>query len=210
MRRITRCLLAVGAVGLWASTFIPSLLGSLMPIDRIVVYFEEPGPQNTEGVIEAVVRKVEEGGIDTVVVASTSGRTGVKFAEALRGKAKVVAVSHERMDPQLKRKIIDLGGVAIDGTHLPLHERGMDDVRNAFYTLGQGFKVAVEVILIAADKGIIELYKDVIGVGGTGEGSDTAIVARATRTKEIFSADKSKKLEIREVLAMPLKKMWWD
>lgn len=210
MRRIPRCLLAVGAVRLWVSTFIPSLLGSLMPIDRIVVYFEEPGPQNTEGVIEAVVRKVEEGGIDTVVVASTSGRTGVKFAEALRGKAKVVAVSHERMDPQLKRKIIDLGGVAIDGTHLPLHERGMDDVRNAFYTLGQGFKVAVEVILIAADKGIIELYKDVIGVGGTGEGSDTAIVARATRTKEIFSADKSKKLEIREVLAMPLKKMWWD
>jgi hypothetical protein len=76
--------------------------------------------------------------------------------------------------------------------------------------LGQGFKVAVEVILIAADKGVIELYKDVIGVGGTGEGSDTAIVARATRTKEMFSADKSKKLEIREVLAMPLKKMWWD
>jgi len=26
----------------------------------------------------------------------------------------------------------------------------------------------------------------------------------------MFSADKSKKLEIREVLAMPLKKMWWD
>jgi len=181
-----------------------------MPVKRLVTYFEEPGPQNTESAIEAVARRIEEGGVDTVVVASTSGRTGVKFAEALKGKAKVVAVSHERMDPQLKRKITELGGVAIDGTHLPLHEKGMDDVRNAFYTLGQGFKVAVEVILIAADKGVIELYKDVIGVGGTGEGSDTAIVARATRTKEMFSADKSKKLEIREVLAMPLKKMWWD
>lgn len=181
-----------------------------MPINRVVAYFEEPGPQNTEGVIEAVVRRVEEGGIDTFIVASTSGRTGVKFAEALRGKAKVVAVSHERMDPQLKKRIVELGGVAVDGTHLPLHERGMDDVRNAFYTLGQGFKVAVEVVLIAADMGIIELYRDVIGVGGTGEGSDAAIVARATRTKEMFSADKSKKLEIREVLAMPLKKMWWD
>ena len=108
-------------------------------LKRIVAYFEEPGPQNTEGVIEAVVRRVEESGVDTVVVASTSGRTGVKFVEALRGKAKVVAVSHERMDPQLKRRIVELGGIALDGTHLPLHERGMDYVRNAFYTLGQGF-----------------------------------------------------------------------
>jgi len=181
-----------------------------MTVRRSVIYFEEPGPQNTEGVIEAVARRIEEGGIDTVIVASTSGRTGVKFAEVLRGKANVVAVSHERMDSQLKKRIIELGGVAIDGTHLPLHEKGMDYVRNAFYTLGQGFKVAIEVILIAADKGVIELYKDVIGVGGTGEGSDTAIVARATRTEEMFSADRSKKLEVREILAMPLKKMWWD
>ncbi len=210
MRRFARCLIAFGPLDCGAHIYYSSSLESLMPINRFVAYFEEPGPQNTEGVIEAVSRRVEEGDIDTVVVASTSGRTGVKFAEALKGKAKVVAVSHERMDPQLKRKITELGGVAIDGTHLPLHEKGMDDVRNAFYTLGQGFKVAVEVILIAADKGVIELYKDVIGVGGTGEGSDTAIVARATRTKEMFSADKSKKLEIREVLAMPLKKMWWD
>lgn len=181
-----------------------------MPVKRLVVYFEEPGPQNTGDVIEAVARRVEEGGIDTVVVASTSGRTGVKFAEALKGKAKVVAVSHEMMEPQLKRRIVELGGVAVDGTHLPLHEKGMDDVRNAFYTLGQGFKVAIEVILIAADKGAIEPYRDVIGVGGTGEGSDTAIVARATTTRDMFSADKQKKLEVREILAMPLKKAWWD
>ena len=64
-------------------------------------------------------------------------------------------------------------------------------------------------ILIASDKGLIDLYKDVIGVGGTGTGSDTAIVARATRSSEIFADDDGKRLEIREVLAMPLKKYWW-
>lgn len=178
--------------------------------EKVTFYFTEPGPENTEDVVKAVARRVEEGGVDTVVVASTSGRTGVKFAEALRGKARVVAVSHEKMDPGLKRRIGELGGVAVDETHLPLHGRGMDDVREAFYALGQGFKVAVEVVLIAADLGLIELYKDVIGVGGSGEGSDTAIVARATPTKEIFSEDKAKRLEIREVIAIPLKKMWWD
>jgi hypothetical protein len=85
----------------------------------------------------------------------------------------------------------------------------MDDVRNSFYSFGQGFKVAVEVILIAADKGEISLYEDVIGVAGTGTGADTAIIARATTSKEIFTADRNKKLEIREILAIPLKKYWW-
>jgi len=82
-------------------------------------------------------------------------------------------------------------------------------VRNTLYILGQGFKVAVEVILIAADKGLIELCKSVIGVGGSGKGADTAIVAKSTTTNEIFSEDSSKKLEVRDIIAMPLKKKWW-
>jgi len=145
-----------------------------------------------------------------VVVASTSGRTGLKFAETLKGKAKLIAISHEEMEPKLKEDIIRLGGMAADKTHLPFHEGNMDDVRNTFYTLGQGFKVAVEVILIATDKGLTKPYKDVIGVAGTDRGSDTAIVARATSTKEVFNKDVEKKLEIREIIAMPLKKKWWD
>jgi hypothetical protein len=178
--------------------------------DRLVKYFAEPGSKNTSDVIKAVAERIKMGDAEKVVVASTSGGTGLEFAEALKGKAQVVAVSHEKMVPELKEKIVKLGGVAADGTHLPLHGKGMDAVRDTFYTLGQGFKVAVEVILIAADKGLVKPYEDVIGVGGSGEGADTAIVARATPTKEIFSSDKSKRLEVREIIAMPLKKKWWD
>jgi len=179
-------------------------------IERVTTYFTEPGPGDTDRVVKAVAARVREGDVETVVVASTSGRTGVRFAEALRGKAKLIAVSHEKMDPDLKEKIAKLGGIAIDGTHLPLHTRGMGPVRNTLYILGQGFKVAVEVILIAVDKGVLEPYNDVIGVAGTSEGADTAIVARATSTKEAFSDDSSKKLEVREAIAMPMKKYWWD
>jgi hypothetical protein len=178
-------------------------------MEKSVVYFAEPGPENTDEIIKAVAKRMEQGDVKTVVVASTSGKTGLKFAEALRDKAKVVAISHEKMEKELKEKIVKLGGIAVDKAHLPLHKRGMDDVRNSFYSLGQGFKVAIEVILIACDKKLIEPYKDVIGVAGSGEGSDTAIVARATTTKEIFSKDKTKKLEVREIIAMPLKKKWW-
>jgi len=182
----------------------------MVKVDKVCVYFLEPGPENTGDVLKAVAKRLEGGDIDTVVIASMSGRTGVKFAEALKSKANVVAVSHEEMDSKLKGSIVKMGGVAADKTHLPLNGKSMDEIRDTFYTLGQGFKVAVEVILIAADKGLIKPYKDVIGVGGTGGGADTAMVARATSTKEIFSEDARKKLEIREIIAMPLKKKWWD
>jgi len=179
-------------------------------VERISTYFLEPGSANTDDVVKAVAKRVGVGDIKAVVVASTSGNTGAKFAEALKGEANVIAVSYEKMKPELKEKIVKLGGTAVDEAHLPLHEKGMDNVRNALYVLGQGFKVAIEVVLIAADKKIVKLYENVIGVAGSGDGADTAIVARATPTKEIFDKDHNKKLEVREIIAMPLKKKWWE
>jgi len=179
-------------------------------IEYISTYFQEPGPKDTDNVIRTVIRRVEREDIKVVVVASTSGYTALKFAETLKGEAKIVAVSHERMESGAKEKIGKLGGTAIDQIDPPLHKSGMDDIRKSFYTLGQGFKVAIEVILMASDASVINLYEDVIGVGGSGEGADTAIVARATKTKDIFNIDAKKKLEIREIIAMPLKKKWWD
>jgi hypothetical protein len=180
-----------------------------MSIVKQIVYFKEPGPENTDAVLDCVSRRLKEGDIKTVVVASTSGETGVKFARALKGLCNVVAVSYEEMNREFKEEIVKLGGKPLDKTHLPLHARGMDSIRNSFYTLGQGFKVCVEVILIASDLGALNIGEDVIAVAGTDRGSDTAIVARATRTNDMFSKDKSKKLEVREILAMPLRKMWW-
>lgn len=50
-------------------------------------YFLKPGPRNTNEVIKAVIERVESGNIDSIVVASTSGRTGLKFAKAIRGES---------------------------------------------------------------------------------------------------------------------------
>ncbi len=177
-------------------------------IERKVRYFPEYGAQNTKKTLEIVKNRVAHD-ITTVVVASTSGETGVEFSRELKGSATVIVVSHEAMNPQYKQSIIESGGTPIDRTHLPLHTEGIDAVRETFRAFGQGLKVAVEVILIAADKGQVPLYQDVIGVGGTGRGADTAIVARATTTEEAFSRDVTRKLEIREILAMPVRKKWW-
>lgn len=175
-------------------------------LEKSTIYFLNPGSDNTGSVIEAVIKRLESEDIKTIVVASTSGRTGRQFAEALKDKAKVISVSHRKMRTEFKDEIVKLGGEAVDETHLPLHGSGMDDVRNSLYILGQGFKVAVEIILIATDKGVVDSYGDVIGVAGSGGGSDTAIVARATLTRDLFSKDPSKKLEVREIIALPLKK----
>ena len=79
-------------------------------------------------------------------------------------------------------------------------------MREVFYTMGQGFKVAVEVVLTAVACGVLEPYQDVIGVGGTSRGADTALVLRATYPATVLSKDPSKTLEIREIIAMPRNK----
>ncbi|NPE10056.1 MAG: hypothetical protein GNW80_17380 [Asgard group archaeon] len=173
------------------------------------IYFEKYGTQNTDKIIEIVSERIKKGDLKTLVVASTSGETGVRFATAFQKKIDLLVVSDKEMKNEHKKKIKELGGKALDKTHLALHVEGMDKVRESYRTLGQGFKVAVEIVLIAADKNEIELFTDVISVGGTGRGADTAIIAKTTTSKEIFSSDKDKKLEIRAVLAMPLEKKWW-
>ena len=68
--------------------------GDIMFRDENVRYFDEPGPQNTGALIEAVKEKIKRSKIGYVVVASESGKTALKVAEALREfKVKVVCVT---------------------------------------------------------------------------------------------------------------------
>jgi hypothetical protein len=80
---------------------------------RMVHFFDEPGERNTDDVITAVVRRVKEGGIDAVAVASVSGRTAVKIAQTLKGQGfetRVVCISGppswEKDAPQYKFPLI--------------------------------------------------------------------------------------------------------
>jgi hypothetical protein len=41
------------------------------------VYFENPGPQNTEETLQLAKERAEELGIKNIVIASTTGGTGV-------------------------------------------------------------------------------------------------------------------------------------
>lgn len=180
------------------------------------VYFSEPGSGNTEKTLEIARKRAEQLGIKTIVVASTSGETGVK-AVRLFTNHKVVVVTHatgfptpdaQELAPQNRAKILEKGGAILTATHAfggvgrairrRLNTYQADEI--IAYTLrvfGQGTKVACEIVLMAADAGLIRTDEEVISIGGTGSGADTALVIKPAHTHDFFE------LKIKEVLCKP-------
>ena len=201
-------------------------------IKRQVYYFDEPGEENTQLVIEAVSQRLEFGGITTVIVASTSGETAVAFARILKGKAELICVSEAPyrrewgdewpcLKQEFRQELEELGATIIDKVPYVFHNSVLEAarwpdsfperlVKETLYSFGQGMKVAVEVTLTGVSCGYVSPYEDVIGVGGSSKGADTAIVLRATYPASLFGKDPAKRLEIREIIAMPTSKKWWD
>lgn len=193
---------------------------------RTITYFTKPGKVNTAAVIEAVVARLEEGDIQTVVVASTTGYTAMELAKALGRRFTIVSVSetplvrewgHEYpvLPAETKAELEQLGVVVADRLPYLFHSSVLDYsewkapspeliVRETLYAFGQGLKVAVEVVLLAVASGFIEPYQDVIAIGGTSRGADTAIVMNATFPNHFFSTDPKKRLQIKEILCKPI------
>ena len=71
-------------------------------------------------------------------------------------------------------------------------------VAHTLRLFGQGTKVCVEVAIMAADAGKIPTDRDIVCVGGTGTGADTALVLKAAHANNLFD------LRIRETLCRPI------
>lgn len=192
-------------------------------------YFDEPGPQNTQNVIAAVVERLAqtEPACEAVVVGSTSGLTALKFARAV-APAKVVCVSEppsyaevegrwptvqERYGQELKRLKAEVVNTAPyvfhsyvggDDMEAQVPERTLREFLISAF--GNGFKVAVESILMATSVGAVKPFRPVIGVGGFHQGADTAIVARTTFPNRLLSSDPEKSFNLMEIVAIPRKK----
>lgn len=173
-------------------------------------YFEKPGPNNTKDVVEALSKRLEETGINTVVVASDSGETALELGKKISSNAKLVVISMENVKKDFRSDLEKMGAIIYENCIPAFRAKNLGYMKNTYYTLGQGFKVAVEVVVMAASKGAVKPGENVIGVGGTGEGADTALIVKAALPEDILGKDIKKRLEIREVIAMPLVKKWWE
>ena len=92
-----------------------------------------------------------------------------------------------------------LGGIS-RAVRLSFKTIGTDDiVANTLRLFGQGLKVAVEIVLMAADAGLIRTDQDVISVGGSGHGADSAAIIKPANVSRFFD------LRIRGILCKP-----WD
>lgn len=184
-----------------------------------IVYFDRPGPANTDAVIEAVARRREDLKIEHVVVASNSGATALKLSAALQGTGTTVisvaehagfrgddaaSLTDEQRAAQEERGIkVLVCSHALSGVGRSISNKfgGISHVEIIAYTLrqfgGEGLKVAVELAVMAADAGLVPTDREIIAVGGSGGGADCAIVLKAAHMNNFFD------LEIREILAKP-------
>ena len=180
------------------------------------VYFPESGSANTETTLRIAKRRAEELGIKTIVIASTSGETGVKAVKAF-SNYKVVVVTHtagfqapdaQELTPQNRAKISEKGGIILTATHAfggvgravrrKLNTYQVDEIiAHTLRVFGQGTKVACEIALMAADAGLIRTDEEVISIAGTASGADTALVVKPAHTHDFFE------LKVREVLCKP-------
>jgi hypothetical protein len=180
------------------------------------VYFTEPGQENTEAVFVIVRQRAEELGIKKVLVASTSGGTAVRAAETLPGLI-IIAVTHstgfresnvQEFTNDNRRLLEEKGGTVLTTAHA---FAGISRaVRNKFdtyaigeiigatlRTFGDGMKVACEITLMATDSGLVRTDEDIITIGGTAHGADTALVLKPVNTDHFFD------LKVKEILCKP-------
>jgi len=103
----------------------------MVKIIRQDYYFSNLGPENTDDVIEAVIKRVSETKIKYIVVASHSEEIALRFAEALKGKAKIICVSAEparrrkgkewpTIKSKTRKKLIDLGVIIVDRARIAM------------------------------------------------------------------------------------------
>ncbi len=181
-------------------------------------WFGSPG-DHTEAVLDAVLERLDAGGIETVLIATTSGLTGVRFAEALAEReAKAVCVTHhvgfkgsdiDQLEPEHAERIRAAGASVLTTSHalsgvgrsVSKSFGGTSAVEMIAHTLrlfGQGMKVCVEIAVMAADAGRVPTDHDAICVGGTGRWADTAVVLRPAHSNAFFD------LKLRETLCRPI------
>jgi hypothetical protein len=180
------------------------------------VYYDQPGPLNTARTLEVARRRAGELGIRTVLVASTRGETGAQAAQQFQGYD-VVVVTHSTgfQGPNTQelapgnRAAIEAAGArvltcqhALGGISRAMRKKWgtytIDEiVAQTLRIFGEGMKVCIEIALMAADAGLVEVGEPCIAVAGTGRGADTAVVLVPANVQQFFD------VRVMEVLAKP-------
>lgn len=185
-------------------------------MEKNIHYFKNPGIENTDKIIELVKIRKEELSIKNIVIASASGKSGVKLARELNN-CQIINVSHHagfkggdeiELEEEYRNELENKGVKIYVGSHsLSGVGRGISNkfggvtpveiVAETLRLFSQGVKVCVEISIMTADAGLIPTDSEIIAIGGTGKGVDSAVVLKAAHMGNFFD------LRIHEIIAMP-------
>jgi hypothetical protein len=190
-------------------------------IERQVFYFKKKGTANTDKALDIALSFCREQSIGKIVVASSSGETALKC----HGKAasspgvEIIAVTYgagskyreeveafnRNHDTLLKKGVRVVRGIhALSGLERSFENRyksgfiPLNLVADTLRMFSQGMKVCVEVSIMAAEAGYITPDEDVVAVGGSGSGADTAVLIRSGYAASMFDT------RIKGILCMPV------
>jgi hypothetical protein len=187
-------------------------------MEKKIIYFEdgEPGYQHTEVTLRLAVEEAQRRGIRKIVLASTTGETARLAADRLAGTGiTLVVVPHQygftrsqRFPKELVTELEQQGHRVHFGTMLfhtdNFYGSGTPEVMAiVLRTICQGMKVCVEIVLMAADGGLVARGEEIVAVSGTHRGADTAVVALASTSTALHE------LHITEILCKPLQTKSW-
>ncbi len=181
-----------------------------------ITYFDKPGPANTNETLALAAARTKELNLTTVILASSSGATAQK-ALSLFPRGTIVCVTHstgfERKDvqellPGHKADLEKSGCRVLTCQHAlgginravrrMLHTYQLDEIlAYTLRTMGQGFKVCVEISLMAADAGMASTKREALCIAGTGTGCDTAVILTPANAQSFFE------LKIHEIICKP-------
>lgn len=189
-----------------------------MPKEKKIIYFEKPGIENTAVCLEIVKEALKKEPYKHVVVASTSGNTGILFSESLTTSGvNLVVVTHSagfkapntiEMAEDIQKKIKKNGAKVFTGSMLThsletcLASKFGGSyptliIANSLRRFGEGAKVCCEIVMMTVDAGLIPEGEEVLAVAGTAWGADTVLVMKSAASKRFLD------LKVLEVLAKP-------
>ena len=184
-------------------------------MEKTATLFESPGKTNTRQTLEFAYNRSKQLGLDEVVLASTTGETAYKALDVFNG-FKITAVTYHcgfkepfqnSMKPDVRKDLEKKGVTVIQASHaLSGVERSIAKKYTGSYPVlliadtlrlfGHGTKVAVEIAIMAADAGACT-GNDIVAIGGTGRGSDSALILKPANQSDFFD------LRIREIICKP-------
>jgi len=188
--------------------------------EKKIYYFDQPGPANTQKTLELAIERAQELNVSTLIVATSSGETALQLSEIAQSFGyfgQIVAVTYhlgfyDKEEESISKRNRNLlaerriplvmSSHALSGVSRSFREKfgGLsipEIIAESYRRISEGFKVTIEITIMAADAGFVSTYQDVIAIGGSSKGADTAVVLKPAHQNSFFD------LKIREIICFP-------